>query len=130
MPHYADALADFLDALTRRRVNIVGNAFGSRVAPCFAIHYLDRVIKLAMTGTGIGRRALSAEAKARTIALRQAQRVSGGYGFGARASALLGSHASPELLELVRNGARATNPRGFMQGVQLGLAAGYSPAEV
>jgi pimeloyl-ACP methyl ester carboxylesterase len=127
---YADALADFLDALTLKRVNVGGNSFGSRVAQCFAIHYPARVITLAMTGTGIGPRALSAEAKTRTIAAREAQIAAGGYGFGARANALLGPNASPELLELVRNGVRATNPRGFMQGVKLGLADGYSPTEV
>jgi pimeloyl-ACP methyl ester carboxylesterase len=83
-----------------------------------------------MTGTGIGPKALSDAVKADTIATRAAQIASGGYGFGARADALLGSHSSPELVELVRNGVRATNPRGFMQGVKLGLADGYSPAEV
>jgi pimeloyl-ACP methyl ester carboxylesterase len=127
---YADALADFLNALRLDRVNIVGNSFGSRVAQCFAMHYPDRVIRLAMTGTGIGPKGLSEEAKAKTIAIRQAQIASGGYGFGARADALLGPNASPELLELVRNRGRATNPRGFMQGIKLGLADGYSPAEV
>ena len=127
---YADALADFLDALKLERVNIVGNSFGSRVAQCFAIHYPDRVITLAMTGTGIGPNALSPAMKASTIATREAQIARGGYGFGARVNALLGSKASPELVELVRNAARATNPRGFMQGVKLGLADGYSPSEV
>lgn len=34
---HADALADFLDALTFERVNIVDNSLGSRVAQCFAI---------------------------------------------------------------------------------------------
>jgi pimeloyl-ACP methyl ester carboxylesterase len=127
---YADALADFLDALKFERVNIVGNSFGSRVAQCFAIHYPTRVIKLAMTGTGIGPKALPQAVKTSTIATREAQIARGGYGFGARVNALLGSSASPELVELVRNAARATNPRGFMQGVKLGLADGYSPAEV
>jgi pimeloyl-ACP methyl ester carboxylesterase len=112
------------EARQRRR-----QPFGSRRA-VFRIHYPARVITLAMTGTGIGLRALSAEAKTRTIAAREAQIAAGGYGFGARANALLGPNASPELLELVRNGVRATNPRGFMQGVKLGLADGYSPTEV
>ena len=127
---YADALADFLDALKLERVNIVGNSFGSRVAQCFAIHYPARVIKLAMTGTGIGPKALPEAVKASTIATREAQIARGGYGFGARVDALLGSSPSPELVDLVRNAARATNPRGFMQGVKLGLADGYSPPEV
>jgi pimeloyl-ACP methyl ester carboxylesterase len=68
--------------------------------------------------------------KASTIATRQAQIASGGYSFGARVDALLGSSPSPELVALVRNSARATNPRAFMQGVNLGLADGYSPDEV
>src|ERR1043165_7340648 len=49
---YADALADFLGSVKLDRVNLVGNSFGSRVAQCFAIHYPDRVIRLAMPGTG------------------------------------------------------------------------------
>src|SRR5215212_9306504 len=51
---YADAVADFLAAVKLDRINILGNSFGSRVAQCFAIHYPDRVTRLAMTGTGIG----------------------------------------------------------------------------
>lgn len=46
--------------------------------------------------------------KAGTRATRAAQIASGGFGFGAR----------------------ATNPRGFMQGIELGLSDGYSPDEV
>ena len=53
--------------------------------------------------------------------MRQAQMASGGYGFGARANELLGSHASPELLELARNGACATNPRVPRRWKALGL---------
>src|SRR4051795_12081350 len=51
---YSDALSDFLAAMKLDRVNIVGNSFGSRVAQCFAIHQTTRVIKLAMTRTGVG----------------------------------------------------------------------------
>src|ERR1700730_4456790 len=43
---YADALADFLVALNLDRVNLVGNSFGSRVAPCFSAHYPGRVFKI------------------------------------------------------------------------------------
>jgi pimeloyl-ACP methyl ester carboxylesterase len=127
---YADALADFLNALTLDRVNIVGNSFGSRVGQCFAIHYPARVIKLAMTGTGAGPKALSEAVKATTISARKAQIASGGYGFAPRVNALLGPNASAELVDLLRAVARATNPRGFIQGVNLGLSDGYSPDEV
>jgi pimeloyl-ACP methyl ester carboxylesterase len=127
---YADALADFLAALKLDRVNIVGNSFGSRVAQCFAIHHPGRTIRLAMTGTGIGPHGLSDEDKRKVIATREAQIAKGGYGFGARVSALLGPKASPETIQLVSDVVRATSPRGFMHGVKLGLVDGYSPAEV
>ena len=127
---FADALADFLAALKLDRVNIVGNSFGSRVAQCFAVHYPGRIIKLALTGTGIGPRGLSEDDKKKVIATREAQIGKGGYAFGARVNALLGAKATPETIELVRNVVRATSPRGFMHGVKLGLADGYSPEEV
>ena len=127
---YADALADFLAAVKLDRINVVGNSFGSRVAQCFAIHYPGRTIKLAMTGTGIGSKGLSDEDKQKVIATREAQIAKGGYGFGARVNALLGKNASPETIDLVREVVRATSPRGFMHGVKLGLADGYSPEQV
>jgi pimeloyl-ACP methyl ester carboxylesterase len=127
---FADALNDFLAALNLDRVNIVGNSFGTRVAQCFAIYYPGRIIKLAMTGTGIGPRGLSDEDKQKVIATREAQIAKGGYAFGARVSALVAANASPQTVELVREVVRATNPRGFMHGVKLGLADGYAPEEV
>jgi len=42
----------------------------------------------------------------------------GGYGFGDRATALLGSAASAGTLTLVQQVLRATNPAGFMQAVR------------
>ena len=127
---FADALNDFLAALKLDRVNLVGNSFGSRVAQCFAIHYPGRIIKLAMTGTGIGPRGMSEEDKQKIIATREAQIAKGGYAFGARVNALLAANASPETIELVRDVVRATSPRGFMHGVKLGLVDGYAPEEV
>ena len=127
---YADAVADFLAALKIERVNIVGNSFGSRVAQCFALSYPDRVLRLAMTGTGVGPKDLPEEQKAKVIATREAQVAKGMYGFGARVGALLGPNPSPELVTEVQRVLRATQPRGFMHGVKLGLANGYSPEEV
>jgi pimeloyl-ACP methyl ester carboxylesterase len=65
---FADALNDFLTAVKLDRINLVGNSFGSRVAQCFALYYPERVIKLAMTGTGIGPHGLSDEKKKEIIA--------------------------------------------------------------
>ena len=70
------------------------------------------------------------EDKNKVIAAREAQIGKGGYAFGARVGALLGPKATPETVALVQEVLRATNPRGFMQGVMLGLADGYSPEEV
>jgi pimeloyl-ACP methyl ester carboxylesterase len=127
---FADALNDFLAAVKLDRVNLLANSFGTRVAQCFAIHYPGRIIKLAMTGTGIGAHGLSEEEKNKVVATREAQIASGGYAFGARVNALLAAGAKPETIELVRNVVRATSPRGFMHGVKLGLVDGYSPEEV
>lgn len=127
---FADAFNDFLAALKLERVNLVGNSFGSRVAQCFALHYPGRVLKLAMTGTGIGPRGMSEQDKQKIIAAREAQIAKGGYAFGARVAALLGPKAPPETGPLVQHTLRATNARGFMHGVKLGLMDGYSPDEI
>jgi pimeloyl-ACP methyl ester carboxylesterase len=127
---YSDALADFLAAMKLDRVNIVGNSFGSRVAQCFAIHQPGRVIKLAMTGTGIGPKGMSEDEKAKIVATREGQIAKGGYGFGARVNALLGKNASEQTINLVRDVVRATSPRGFMHGVKLGMMDGYDPETV
>jgi len=127
---YADALADFLGAVKLDRVNIIGNSFGSRVAQCFALHYPDRVIRLAMTGTGVGPKGVAEDEKAKVVAAREAQVAKGGYGFGARVDALLAKGATAQTKAMVADVLRATNPRGFMHGVKLGLADGYDPATV
>jgi len=127
---YAEAIADFLAALKIERAYIVGNSFGSRVAQCFAMYYPDRVLRLAMTGTGVGPKDMPEEQKAKIIATREGQVAKGIYGFGNRVNALLGPTASAELKTEVQRVLRATQPRGFMHGVKLGMANGYSPEEV
>ena len=124
---YADALDDFLTAFRLDRVNLIGNSFGTRVAQCFAVHHPGRVLKMAFTGTGIGQRSLTDERKREIIATREAQIANGGFAFGARAAALLGSKATPETAAIVQHTLRATNPRGFMHGVKLALADFYAP---
>jgi pimeloyl-ACP methyl ester carboxylesterase len=124
---YADALADFLAALKLERVNLVGNSFGTRVAQCFAFHYPERIIKMAFTGTGIGQRSVPEDDKRRIIATREAQIAQGGFAFGARVAALLGSKAPPDTAAIVQHTLRATNPRGFMQAIKLGLSDFYGP---
>ena len=101
-----------------------------RVGQCFALHYPDRVIRLAMTGTGAGPKGMSEEAKQKIIAGREASIASGAMGYAARVPALLAKDASEQTKSLVRETLRATNPRGYMHGVKLGLVDGYDPETV
>ena len=114
---YADALRDFLDALGIGRFHLLANSFGTRVAQWFAYWHPGRIGHAVFTGSSIAQ-ARSAEERARIIEGRMQQIGRGGYGFGERAAALLGSHASADTIELVRHTLRATNPRGFMQTVR------------
>jgi len=114
---YADALRDFLDALGIGRFHLLANSFGTRVAQWFAYWHPGRIGHAVFTGSSIAQ-ARSAEERARIIEGRMQQIGRGGYGFGERAAALLGSHASADTIELVRHTLRATNPRGFMQAVR------------
>ena len=128
--NYAAALSDFMGALRIGHVNMVGNSFGSRVAQCFAIYFPTQVRRLVMTGTGIGPKGMSEEDKQKIVATREAQIAKGGYAFGARVDALLARNASEQTKALVADVLRATNPRGFMHGVKLGMADGYDPERV
>jgi pimeloyl-ACP methyl ester carboxylesterase len=65
------------------------------------------------------RSARAAEGRARLIAR-------GGFGYGERATALLGSAASPDILAIVRHVLRATQPKGFLQAVRF-VASGSAP---
>jgi pimeloyl-ACP methyl ester carboxylesterase len=125
---YADALADFAGALDLARFRIVGNSFGTRVAQCFAHHHPGRVIKMALSGTGIARRGMTEAARAEIIAGREKQIDAGGYAFGSgRVGALLGPAATAETVALVRDVLRATNKRGFVQAVRFGLGEYETP---
>src|SRR5262249_53763768 len=50
----------------------------------------------------------------------------GGYGFGERVAALLGSRASADTTAIVQHILRATNPKGLMQAARFG-ASGRAP---
>jgi pimeloyl-ACP methyl ester carboxylesterase len=111
---YADALDDLLAVLGIGGFDIVANSFGTRVAHCFAYHRPGRVRRAVFTGTSIPD-GTSPEERARTVELRARMIERGGYGFGDRATALLGSAAAAGTLTLVQQVLRATNPAGFMQ---------------
>jgi pimeloyl-ACP methyl ester carboxylesterase len=122
---YADALNDFLDALGIGRFDLLANSFGTRVAQWFAHCYANRITRAVFTGTSISQ-ALSPEERARIVERRMQQVARGGYGFGERAAALLGSQVSADRAAMVQNSLRATNPKGFMQAVRC-IASGDAP---
>src|SRR6516164_3134192 len=114
---YADALDDLLSALGIYGLDIVANSFGTRVAQCFAYHRLRRIGRVVFTGTSIPHR-MSPEERAGSVEARARMIECCGYGFGDRATALLGSAATPDTLALVQQIVRATNPAGFMQATR------------
>jgi len=123
---YADALDDLLAALGIGGFDIIANSFGTRVAQCFAYHRPGRIGRAVFTGTSIPH-GTPPEARARTVEMRARMIERGGYGFGDRATALLGSAASADTLALVQQTLRATNPAGFMQAVRFIAAAEMPP---
>jgi pimeloyl-ACP methyl ester carboxylesterase len=126
---YADSVRDFLDALKIDRAVLVGNSFGSRVAQGFAIYHGARVNKLVLTGVGVGKRDISSAERETLLATRSSQIRAGGFSYGSgRLASLLGSRATDETHELVRNVLRATNRRGFLQAAML-AASGFSPLD-
>jgi pimeloyl-ACP methyl ester carboxylesterase len=116
---YADALRDFLAALGIERFDLLANSFGTRIAQSFAHFHPGRIARAVFTGTSVAVERTAAES-ARMIEARAAQVGRGGYGFGERASALLGSRASADTLAIVQRVLRATNPKGFMQAARFG----------
>jgi pimeloyl-ACP methyl ester carboxylesterase len=122
---YADALDDFLAALGIAGFDVVANSFGTRVAQCFADRHPGRIGRAVFTGTLVARET-SPEERARGLEARARMIERGGYGFGERVSALLGSAASAATVALVQHTLRATNPAGFMQAAR-SAASGEMP---
>ena len=122
---YADALADFVGALEIGACDIVANSFGTRVAQSFAHYHPGHIGRAVFTGTSVAQD-LTAEERARSIAARAEMIGRGGYGFGERVAALLGSAAGPETIAIVQHTLRATNPAGFMQAARF-IATGETP---
>lgn len=124
---YAAAVVDFMDAAGVARCDVLANSFGSRIAQCTAWFHPGRIDRMVLTGTAIGQRDMSQDTRASIIAARQAQVAEGGYGFGARAAALVGPDASEQTIALIQHVVRATNPVGFMRAVRFLVSNTYTP---
>jgi pimeloyl-ACP methyl ester carboxylesterase len=124
---YADACVDFMNAAGVARCDVMANSFGSRIAQCAAWFHPGRIIRMVLTGTAIGQRDMPEEIRTKLIAARQAQVAEGGFGFGARAAALVGPDASEQTIALIKHVLRATNPGGFMRAVRFLASNTYTP---
>lgn len=124
---YAQALADFLDALGLHRVVLAGNSFGSAVAQAFAIHHPERVSHLVLTGTGVGQEVLSPQRREAFEA--RARRVrDGSYQYGdVGVDHMVGPATSPELRALLVEITRAIQPEGLQRAVAFRLGPFFSP---
>jgi pimeloyl-ACP methyl ester carboxylesterase len=124
---YAQALADFLDAMELERVVLCGNSFGSAVAQAFAIHYPSRVSHLVLSGTGVGQRQVSPERRQAFEA--RAQRVlSGGYAYGdVGVDALVAKDTPSWLKDMLIEISRGIQAKGLLAAVAFRLSSFYSP---
>lgn len=123
---FADAFADFLNALKLDKVHLLGNSFGSLVAQCFAMNYPERVLKMVLVGPLVEYK-VSQEVKAKMTAMRQDQIKDGGYAFtNKRVEALLAPNPSPELVAVVRKGMMGTHPRAFMSSFNFVLSEDHT----
>jgi len=124
---YAGAAVDFMDAAGIDRCDVLANSFGSRIAQCVAWFHPGRISRMVLTGTAIGQRDMTDEARAKLLAARQAQVADGGYRFGERVEALVGPDASAETVALIQHVLRATNPEGFLRAARFLASNTYTP---
>lgn len=124
---YADAVIDFAAAVGVERFFLVGNSFGSAVAQCVAGYYPERVLRMALTGTGIGQRELSPERREYLIG-RARGIEKGGYAYGSGdISRLVGPDTPAHILDLVRDSLRATTVQGMLHAVRFRSSNLYTP---
>lgn len=124
---YADAVVDFLNAAGVERCDVLANSFGSRIVQCVAWFHPGRLKRMVLTGTAIGQREMTEEARAQLLAARESQVAGGGYGFGERVAALVGPNASSETIALIQHVLRATNPAGFLRAARFLASNTYTP---
>jgi pimeloyl-ACP methyl ester carboxylesterase len=123
---YADALNEFLTALDIVEFDVLANSFGSAVAQRFAYYHPRRIARAIFTGTSVAR-PITAVDREQTLRARAAMIETGGYRFGDRVAALMGSAASPQTISLVQQTLRATNPAGFLQAARFSTSGNAPP---
>jgi pimeloyl-ACP methyl ester carboxylesterase len=124
---YAQAVADFAQALGLHQFVLCGNSFGSVVAQAFAMRHPQRVQRLILTGAGVGQKQVSAERREKFEARARRIRL-GSYQYGDHGvDNLVGPHASPELRAMLVEVARGTQATGLLRAVSFRLSDFYTP---
>ena len=120
---YAQALADFLDALQIQTCLLAGHSFGSAVAQAFAIAQPGRVRGLLLSGAGIGQRELSAQRR-QAYEDRIARIRLGAYQYGDRGvDHLVGRQAPVALRVWLTEVARGLHRRGLENAAAFRLSS-------
>jgi pimeloyl-ACP methyl ester carboxylesterase len=124
---YAQAVADFTQALGLQQFVLCGNSFGSVVAQAFAIRHPQRVTRLILTGTGVGQKQVTPERREKFEA--RARRIcQGSYQYGdAGVDNLVGSQASAALRSMLVEVTRGTQAAGLLRAVSFRLSSFYTP---
>ena len=124
---YAQAVADFTQALGLQAFVLSGNSFGSVVAQAFAIRHPQRVQRLILTGTGVGQKQVSVERREKFEARARRIRL-GSYQYGdAGVDNLVGSQASTALRAMLVEVMRGTQTAGLLRAVSFRLSDFYTP---
>ena len=124
---YAQAVADFTQALGLKQFVLCGNSFGSVVAQAFAIRHPQRVQRLILTGTGVGQKQVNPERREKFEARARRIRL-GSYQYGdAGVDNLVGPNASPELRAMLVEVTRGTQAAGLLRAVSFRLSDFYTP---
>jgi len=124
---YAQAVADFTQAVGLQHFVLCGNSFGSVVAQAFALREPQRVHRLILTGTGVGQKQLSAERREKFEARARRIRL-GSYQYGdAGVDNLVGASASPALRAMLVDVTRGTQAAGLLRAVSFRLSPYYTP---
>lgn len=120
---YAQAVADFLQALEIDTCVVVGHSFGSAVAQAFAIAHPGRVRGLLLSGTGIGQQQLSVQRR-QSFEERVARIRKGAYQYGDRgADHLLGAQAPVALRAWATDLSRRLQAGGLQQAAAFRLSS-------
>ena len=124
---YAQAVADFTQALGLQQFVLCGHSFGSVVAQAFAMRHPQRVQQLILTGTGVGQKQVSPERREKFEARARRIRL-GSYQYGdAGVDNLVGPQASAALRALLVEVTRGTQAEGLLRAVSFRLSDFYTP---